>query len=323
LGVRFTVNGSVRRSGERLRISAELVDTELSRALWADRFERSVSDIFAVQDELAHQIATFIFNTVAPMHLVKLYRTPSLEAYELVVKSRMVNDRSLSTNRQAEASYRRAIDLDPNYPEAHWKLSNTQIHWWCQFGGERNLAQKEALSLAQRAFELDGNDSGVYTTMGMTLTKHGRHEEALDWYQRGLAVDPASGDCYAGIGEQGLLSGNAEQALTAFTTAIGLSPFPPWWHFDHLGRAQLFAGDVENALTTLTRPDIVREFSGSFVAAAYAAAGLEKESHRTATEFQTFQPHWRIERWIANEFFHNDATANFWRQAFMKAGLPK
>ena len=150
------------------------------------------------------------------------------------------------------------------------------------------------MSLARRAFQLDETDPGVYEVMGLTLTKHGKHEEALDWYQRGLSIDPTSANCHNGIGQLGLLSGNVEQALSAFTLSIGLSPFPPWWHFDPLGRAQLFAGDVENALITLTRPDIVREFSGSFVATAFAAAGLQREAHQAVAEFQKFQPHWRL-----------------------------
>jgi TolB-like protein len=83
LGVRYVAGGSVRRSGDRLRITAELTDTELARTLWSERFDRKLTDIFEAQDEIARQIATYIFSAVAPVHL-KGRRTSSLEAYELV-----------------------------------------------------------------------------------------------------------------------------------------------------------------------------------------------------------------------------------------------
>jgi len=322
LGARYLVDGSVRRAQGRVRVTAQLTDTKDNTTLWADRYDRDLKDMFELQEDVARNIATAVRGVVSTP-TAKRYRTPYLEAYDLVVASRNLLDKSLPANREAFQNITRAIAIDANYPEAHYLLGITELIWWLLWNGDRDIARSNALKLVERAAILDPTDPEVYESLGFVYIKYGRLAEAGKYYQKALELDPHFSKVHAANADWHFAMGNRADALASAQKAISLEAFPPGWYYEHLGRIELFNGLVDQAIATLQRPETYGMFSGRSLAAAFAAAGRMEEAREEARLFMLRQPHWRIRDWIDTEFFAHEADAAFWFQAYKLAGLPE
>ncbi len=322
LGVRYLVDGSVRRAQGRVRVTAQLIDTQDNTTVWADRYDRDLHDIFDLQEDVARSIATAIRGVVsAPSY--KRYRASSLDAYDLVVASRNLPDKSLPANREALQNLQRALRLDPNYPAVHNLLGITELLWWLLWDGDSATARRNALLHAERAVELAPDEAEVYELQGFVLIKHNRFREAAMSYEKALKIDPNFANVHAGVADWHFAMGNRAAALASARRAISLEAFPPGWYYEHLGRIELFNGLIENAIATLQRPETYGMFSGRSLAAALAAAGRMDEAREESRLFMLRQPHWRISDWIATEFFAHQEDADFWFNAYKLAELPE
>jgi TolB-like protein len=322
LGVRYLVDGSVRRAQGRVRVSAQLIDTEDNTTVWADRYDRDLQDIFDLQEDVARSIASAIKGVVAAPSY-KRYRASSLDAYDLVVASRNLPDKSLPANREAFQNLQRALRLDPNYPAVHNLLGITELLWWLLWDGDSIVARRNALLYAERAVKLAPDEAEVYELQGFVLIKHNRFQEALTAYEKALKIDPNFANVHAGMADWHFAMGHRAKALASAQMAISLEAFPPGWYYEHLGRIELFNGFVEQAIATLQRPETYGMFSGRSLAAALAAAGRMEEAREESRLFMLRQPHWRISDWIATEFFAHKDDADFWFNAYKLAGLPE
>ena len=323
LGVRYVITGHVRRSSDRVRINIQLVDIEKNTPSWAERFDGELQRVFELQDQIAGRVVAAIRGTLAKAKMPQRYHSTSLEAYDLVVKSRRLPDQSLAKNREAFQNFSRASALDPEYPEAHWQVAVTQLLWWCLWDGDKDEARNTGLTSAKRAIALAADDVTANEVMGFVHMKLNKSDEALTYYLRAVEIDPNNATTYSALCDLYMNWGMADEALDAITTAIRLNPYPPGWFFDHLGRAQILARDYEGAVTTLKRVETYGTFSGSFLAAALTAVGRHEEAQKERQAFMQRMPHWRISRWVANEFFKREKDSLFWIDAFRRAGLPE
>jgi TolB-like protein len=323
LGVRYIVSGKVRRSAERVRINIQLVDTERNGPAWAERFDGDLDDVFTLQDLITSRVVAAIRGTLIHSKMPQRYHSPSVEAYDLVVKSRRLPDQSFAANREALVNFKRAIALDPNYPEAHWSVAVTQLLWWCLWNGDMAESRQTSLAFAQRAIQLAPEDATANEVMGFVYMKLDRSEESKVFYDRALAIDPNNATTYSALCDLYMNWGMIKEALDAITNAIRLNPFPPGWFYDHLGRAQILDGDYANAITFLSRVETYGTFSGNFLATALALAGRMDEAKEETKSFLQRLPHWTISRWVANEFIRDKKTEQFWIEAFRRADLPE
>lgn len=323
LGVRYIVSGSVRLMGGHVRITVQIVDAERNANIWANRFDRAMANVFQIQDEVVTQVVNAVRGTLRVGGVPQRYHSSSVEAYQLCVRSRHFLDVSLADNRRAYENFSKALAIDPEYPEPHWQLAATQLLWWCLWDGDKAVAQSTAMAFATRALALDRNDATAHETMGFVLMKHDRSIEARDHYLEALRLDPNHATTYAALCDLHLNWGDADKALDAIVQAIRLNPMPPGWFYDHLGRAQMLAGQTERAIATLQRVETHGSFSGCFLAAALALAHRHDEAASERSSFLARQPHWRISTWLENEFFLRPENRNFWRGAFRRAGLPE
>lgn len=319
-GVRYLLEGSARRVGARVRINAQLVDAETGDHLWAERFDRDLDDIFAVQDEVTARIVEALPGRIRP--LPPRNRPKNLEAHDLCMRARRLMDDSPQMAQEAHLMLTRAVSLDPDYADAcRWLAMN---HWmgWVHSGGPTDESRSVALELAQRAVSLDPDDAGCRWVLAYLLAYDRRFAAADVEFARAIELDPNEADAFAALSDIAVLAGRIEEGLEHIRKAFRLNPFPASWYFLVLGQAQYAAGAYEAAVETLRRDETYRTSSRRFLAASLARMGRLDEARAEAELFLVGNPDFSIRHWAETEPVRDAATLAHFVDGFRKAGLP-
>ncbi|MBZ9674038.1 winged helix-turn-helix domain-containing tetratricopeptide repeat protein [Mesorhizobium sp. ES1-3] len=320
LGVRYLLEGSARRDAGRVRINAQLVDAASGDHLWAERFDRGLDDIFAVQDEVTAKIVEALLGRLrAPP---PRNRPTNLDAYDLCVRARKLIDDSPQTAREAHLMLTRAVALDPDYAEAYrWLAMN---HWmgWVHWGEPIDPNRRIALDLARKAVAIDPNDAGCHWVLGNLLAYERDFAEADAEFARAFELDPNEADAWATLSDITTLAGRVEEGLEYIRKAFRLNPFPANWYYLTLGQAQYAARDYAAAIETLRRDETYRTSSRRFLAASLAQLGRLDEARAEVELFLVGNPHFTTRHWVWTEPFRDDATREHFIEGFHKAGLP-
>ena len=236
LGVAYVVEGSVRKAGNRVRITAQLVEAASGNHLWAERYDRDLDDIFAVQDEVTIAIVTAIEPSLRSAERNRAHRKPteSLDAWESYQRGLWNMYRfAAQENAEAQSFFRRAIELDPNFASAHAGLAEailTDVS--LGFGADPTPALGEARSAAKRALTLDGDDALAHVMMGGVHMMLGEHEAAISACRTALALNPNLATARYFLGETLSYSGRHEESIVELDAAVRLSPRDPeLWGF--------------------------------------------------------------------------------------------
>ncbi|MBY5651675.1 adenylate cyclase [Rhizobium leguminosarum] len=321
LGVRYLLQGSARRAAGQVRINAQLVDAASGDHLWAERFDRSLDHIFAVQDEVTAKIVEALLGrlrTPPPRN-----RPKNLDAYDLCVRARGLMDDTPQTAREAHLMLTRAISLDPDYAEPYrWLAIN---HWMGEVhsGGPTEPTRKTALQLARKAVAIDPNDAGCRWVLAYLLAYERSFAEADAEFARAIELDPNDADTFAALSDIAVLAGRIGEGLEHIAKAFRLNPFPASWYYLTLGQAQYAAGQYEAAIETLRRDETYRTSSRRFLAASLAQLGRIDEAHAEVELFLVANPHFSTRHWAAAEPFRDARTLAHFIDGYRKAGLPE
>jgi TolB-like protein len=237
LGVRYLLEGSVRKAGNRVRVTAQLIDGETGAHLWASRFDRDLDDIFAVQDEITQSIVTAVAPETlgAELKRSQFKRAEDLSAWEKVMRARWhINRLTKEDNDIARRLLAEAVAAEPGLAEAYSTLAlcylNDMLHVWCSDAAEAVAAGEAA---ARQAVALNGNDANALAVRGILLTFGRHHVEALGHFRRAIALNPnlamAHGLMAATLG----VRGEYDAACAALARALALSPRDssrPMWY---------------------------------------------------------------------------------------------
>jgi len=309
------------RAAGRVRVNAQLVDALSGEHLWAERFDRSLDDIFAVQDEVTAKIVEALLGRLrAPP---PRNRPKNLEAYDLCVRARVLIEGSPHTAREAHLLLTRAVSLDPDYAEAHrWLAMN---HWmgWVHWGEPMEPTRSLAMETAQRAVALDPNDAGCRWVLANLLAYERSFVEADAEFAKAIELDPNDADLWATLSDISVLAGRVEEGLEQIRKAFRLNPFPASWYFLMLGQAQYAAGEYEVAVGTLRREETYRTSSRRFLAASLAQLGRLDEARAEVELFLISNPHFTTRHWVTTQPFRDAATLEHFVDGFHKAGLPE
>jgi len=254
LGVRTILEGSVRKAGNRLRITGQLIDVATRNYLWSERYDREMADVFAIQDEIATNIVNALKLVLTPKEeeAIKKVPTQSVRAYEYYLRGRQLfHQRRGETLDAAEDMYRRAIALDPNYALAYAGLADCSVfRAQDQGGGEEAVAQADASS--KRALELDPNSAEAHSSRGLTLSHQHRYEEADKEYQEAMRLDPTLYEAPYFYGRTLQSQGKLQEAAIMYERAVAIRP-DEYQTLSYLAMAFQSLGDTEKLLETSAR----------------------------------------------------------------------
>jgi len=304
LEVRYVLQGSVRKVDNRVRIVIQLIDAQTGAQLWAERYDRDLTDIFAVQDEVTAEIVSALAVTLTLGERRRMQRkgTDNLEAYDNYLRGRqLVFQRSRVAVEEARPPLERAIELDPQFAQPYSMLAHTHnldhVNGWHDENGK---SLEKAQELAQRAVAQDGDDAEAHWALGWTLLLGRQHARAMVEARAALSCDPNFALAYSLLGQVHYYSGRAAQALQPLATAFRLDPNneqDP--HLHYLAQAYFCMGRYEDAAAVLKRR-IVRkpdtDISRVLLASCYGHLGCAEEARAMWREALQINPNYSLER---------------------------
>jgi adenylate cyclase len=329
LGVRFVLEGSIRKAGSRVRITAQLIDAGSGGHLWAERFDRDIADIFATQDEVVEKIVQALSVTLSRGEQQRLRRrsTDNVEAYEGWLRAREMLARGTRDSVvQARALHRRAIELDRHFAAPHAGLAFAAIAEYASgWTAEPAQALDEAERWARRAAELDDQEPVSHMAMGNVLLWRRNHDGALAEFRRMIELDPNYAQGYAALGLALTYAGRPAEALGPFAMAMRLDPHYPAMVLHFLAQTHFSLGEYETAAQQLIER-IARnpgtDASRMLLASCYGHLGRLDAARATWADLLKLHPEFSLEQ-RARVLPYKDA-ADFQRIAdgLAKAGLP-
>jgi adenylate cyclase len=256
LRVRYVLEGSVRRSGDRVRVTAQLIEAATSSHLWAERYDRAITDIFAVQDEITEQIVTRLVSNIERSIIEQARRKPpeSFDAYEVFLHGREQRNASRpDATVAAEQQFERSVALDPGFAPAHAEIAYIQYLYvtWRREPERRDAQLAKGFASARRALALEASLPLANRALGMLHLRAREYADAITWMQRAVALNPGEAESYAWLANVLSHVGRSAEALEQLAHATRLDPLhPPLWDF-YIGRALLHLGRYEEALASL------------------------------------------------------------------------
>ena len=231
LGADYLVDGSVRKAADRVRVTTQLVETETGRQLWAERYDRDLKELFALQDEITTAIAGRIEPEVGAAERMRAERkaVPALHAWDFFrLGTKHFYKSTPADNREAQRLLRRAIELDPTLAEAYGFLCYAIVVSMTYFDGEPSEdTLQEALAVGRKAVELDEQDALMRFTYGRALLAAKSYGDAIAELEIAIELNPYLAPSYCGLGNSLAYEGRFDEAIPYFQKAIELSPHDP------------------------------------------------------------------------------------------------
>ena len=287
LGVRYVLEGSVQRSGNQVRVNAQLVDAETGAHLWAERFDRDLENLFALQNEITARIARSLQSQLAIAEARRPTDNP--DALDYILRGRAVLTRPISkeNNDEAVALFEKALALDPHAADAAaWLAVALTVRVTDELTDAPNLDLERAEELATQALKSSPDNAVAHYAKGQVLRAQSRCAEAIPEFERAIALDRSRAPAYAHVGWCKFLTGSVHQAIPYFEEALRLSPsgpgVAPW--YGRLGVMELLQGHTDKAIAWLQKAsgeNAELAFVHAYLAAGYAIKG---EAERARTE---------------------------------------
>ena len=327
LGVRYVLEGSVRKSGDRVRVTTQLIDATTGGHLWAERYDREMKDIFTVQDELTQQIVAALNVKVRKVEQERAFRkdTANLNAFDYNLRGWWYYHRfTKETNDKARLMFERAIELEPEFASAYAGLGFAYYEQWARQWSQDPQSLERAFELAKRAMALDDSLAAAYTLLSHLYLWRKQHAQAIAEQERAIVLDPNNADSYADLAGILVWAGRPEEALGLVEKAMRLNPHYPVNYLWTLGFAYFAMERYEEAIAAQKRalarsPDHLGVHL--VLAFIYSELGREEEARTHVAEALRKNPQLSLEVFRQRLPFKDPAQLERIGDALRKAGL--
>jgi adenylate cyclase len=311
LGAQYLVEGSVRKAGENLRVTAQLIDTSTDSHVWAERYDRKLDDVFAIQDELTAAIVAILPGRVeaAQQELVARKTPASLAAYECVLAAKIRHHRSdRAENAEALKLVTRAVELDPEYAHAHaWRgciLGQSWVYGWC---ADRDAVFDEVVRELEIAQKLDDNDADVHRILAAINIGQNDHNKARYHQERAFTLNPNYDLVVVQQGEFLTWVGRPKEGVEWIQKAMRLNPHHPQRFWSHLAKAHFTAREYGEAIEAFMHLSKMDAGQHAFVAATYAWLGDRTAAAAHYGQIAKLDPEFTIDGFVPTLHYANDA----------------
>jgi adenylate cyclase len=337
LNVNYVVEGSIQRANQDVRITAQLIDTRSGRQLWAERYDRQVSSIFGIRDDISQSVAGTLMTTTGKLTQAEIARITAKDprnftAYDYLMRGwHEWRKFTPEANRAARDLFEKARAADPEYARAYAGLAWTyamdyDLGWTEDYDG----AIKNVLDLATQAVRLDSNDYRSHWVLGWAYLYNWEHGRAIASYARARELNPNDAELLAEMGNLLVYIGKPQQAIDQIKDAIRLNPLHDDWYVEYLGWAYEEAGMPAEAAATLEQ--VIDEPANEeqawvlpFLAAAYAdpKVGKPDEAAKVVAKILELEPEFTIADLVSRSPYQTQAQIDRVTEALRRAGLPE
>jgi adenylate cyclase len=332
LGVQYVLEGSVRRADGQVRVTTQLIDVTQDRHVWSERYDRPLTELFALQDEIRQKIVFALKVKLTPEEQERFRSAPTnnLEAYDSLLHGgesvlRALYERKKDANAQARQMFEKAIELDQKYAGAYAGLGQTYwLDWFYQWNRDRTQSLERAFELGQQAIALDDSLSFPHRLLSQVYLWRKQHDQAIAEAERAITLDPNNADGYVNLGSILVNARQPEEGIKLSEKAMRLNPRYPPLYLLNLGAAYREAGRCEEALVLLKKVLILNPNFGPAhlnLAACYAELDRLEEARSEMAEVLRVNPYASLEVFKQIAPYQNPADLERFLDALRKAGL--
>jgi TolB-like protein len=322
-GVRYIIEGSVRRAANTIRINVQLTDCTLPGGhLWAERFDRDIADVFAVQDDVTRRIIIAIAGKLEHSGLGERYKPKLLDAYETLLRGRNQGGVSRTACQTGRTLMEDVLRLEPDYAAAHAELGLLRTCEWMLWNESEEPNRRLGDYHTKRGVELAPNNSRVLFSRGWVASTLGNYDESQIHFEKSLAINQNDADSWIGSADLKSLTGHAELAVGLCVNAFRLNPHAPSWYYLVAGSVLVGAQQYEEAVKLLEPAILRNRSSGRLLAVALAKLGRREQARQQTDAFLECFPQWSATGHAARRAFKFEKDREWWREAYLQAGLP-
>ena len=330
LGVRYVLEGSVQQSGDKIRITAQLIDALTGRHLWAERYERNYKEIFALQDEITLKILNEMQVKLTDGERIRSHikKTQNLEAFEKLMEGiTYLRAFNIESNATARRLAEEAIALDPEHPSGYVLLAAVNImDVWLGSSKSPRKSLSKATELLQKVIDLDENNDMAYSLLCHIYAMQRHFDKAVEAGQKAIELNPNSDSALVWLAMTLRWMGKPEEAIALHKRAMRLCPFPPSYYYMNLGQAYRTADRCEEAIEEYKKalhltPRNIFAFEGLSV--CYGLLGQENESRAAAAEIMKLNPNFTIKFMMKRSPNKDRHLVERWADVLRKAGIPE
>lgn len=319
------LEGSVRRVGSRIRVTAQLIEADSGHHLWAERYDRPAEDVFLIQDDVVRTVSASVAGRVEASFAEELKTKPpaSLSAYECVLKGHAMPIGDQEAQAIAMDLYTEAIRLDPTYALAHAKLALSHLHRWLDGPVGNNEELDRAYACARRAIDLDPHESVGHTAMSYIENCRGNSEIAELHARQAVALNPNRPNSIVALADHLLAAGRPQEAIELTQEAMRLDPQHPSWYWTLLAAAYFMNRIYAEAVSAIRRRTNQSYHGYAYLAAAYAYLGQKTAMQEAVRSVLRMRPDFSIRTFMAKELLHQTADREHLAEGLRRAGLPE
>ena len=336
LGVKYVLEGSLMKSGEQLRITAQLIDATSGHHLWAERYDRNMTDFFDLIDEVTRKIVLSLQVELTGGERARIWHstTASFEAWGHTVRGySLFQHNTKEDNIRARERFEHAIKIDPEYPTAWTYLAWTYWHdVWLGWSEHPAESFNQAMDLAKKAQTLDDNLAEVHSLLSAISIQQGHYEKGVAEAEKAIALSPNNSICHVYLAWALYSVGRFDEAVKAQKRAMRLSPYYPTWYLSNLGEALTMAGQYEEAISVTQQllersqkeKDQFWAIAGHhWLAIGYSMLGREEEARYHAAEVLKVYPDWSLDFEREVYSYKNPSDMERHLDALRKLGIPE